>query len=129
MTSLIDIGSVINSVGNVVGDIFGTKEERDKATATIEQIKLQPEIAQLIVNEAEANSLNMFVAGWRPAAGWVCVSALAYQFLLRPILMAVFTGTSVYFPTLELQDLMSILFGMLGLGAYRTYEKVAGVNR
>jgi hypothetical protein len=56
--------------------------------------------------------------------GWVCVSALAYQMVFRPLLAWL---SSVYSwmppPSLELDTLLTLLFAILGLGAYRTYEK------
>ena len=35
---------------------------------------------------AEAQSGSLFIGGWRPAVGWVCVLGLAYQFLAFPML-------------------------------------------
>jgi len=35
----------------------------------------------------------------------------------------------VKFPQLDLGTMMPLLFGMLGLGAYRTVEKIQGVAR
>jgi hypothetical protein len=82
--------------------------------------------AQIQVNAVEAQSENVFKSGWRPAAGWVCVSALAYQMLLRPLagwaLVNWLHWTSLP-PELDVTSLMTLLFGMLGLGAYRTVEK------
>jgi hypothetical protein len=84
--------------------------------------------AQLAVNEKEAQSSSLFVAGWRPAIGWVCALALAYQFILRPL--GIFTAQSLGHPIATppgLDDtLWQLLFGMLGLGSLRTFEKVKG---
>ncbi len=41
---------------------------------------------QLAVNAAEAASGSLFVAGWRPAVGWICAVGLGYEFLLCPLL-------------------------------------------
>ena len=91
---------------------------------------------QLAVNKAEAESGSTFKGGWRPAVGWVCVSGLFYEFILRPILpwaikvAALATGmVSVVpeMPTTPMDTLMTLLFGMLGLGGMRMYEKVKGV--
>jgi hypothetical protein len=78
---------------------------------------------QLAINVEEAKSQNWFVAGWRPAIGWICGVALAYEFLFRPIAVGFGVGA---FPDLDMSDLNTILFGMLGLGALRTVEKVKG---
>jgi len=82
--------------------------------------------AQLVVNAAEAASGSLFVAGWRPACGWVCAFALGYEFLVRPLWTA-YSG--VVMPDLDMTDLYSLLAGMLGLGGLRTLEKVKGVTK
>ena len=91
-------------------------------------IKLQ--LAQIDVNKEEARNTNWFISGWRPAAGWVCVFGLAYAAVVEPMIrfvaMVVF-GYSGAFPVLDIMLLGEILFGMLGLGAYRTFERVKGV--
>jgi hypothetical protein len=83
---------------------------------------------QVETNKIEAASDSMLKSGWRPMVGWVCVSALAYQMVFRPLIEWVST---IYMwmppPSLELDTLLTLLFGILGLGAYRTYEKRHGV--
>ena len=86
---------------------------------------LQLALAQTEVNKIEAGTADPFKSGWRPAAGWVCVLGLLYQFLLQPLLAwgSTIQGYAAP-PVLELSDLYGLLFGMLGLGAYRSFEKV-----
>ena len=87
---------------------------------------LQLALAQSQTNAAEAASSNRFASSWRPFVGWVCGAGLGYQLLARPLLMG-FTGHD--FPPLELDTLMTLLFGLLGLGAYRTAEKIKGISK
>lgn len=88
---------------------------------------LQVALAQAATNQAEAASACAFRGSWRPAVGWVCVVALAYQFILQPLLSWGSTMVEIPVPpTLELGDLIMILTGMLGLGGFRTYERVKG---
>ena len=77
------------------------------------------------------------MAGWRPAIGWICGAALAWQFVLSPILTYLI-GICVAFgwipklpplPVLDTSALYTVLLGMLGLGGMRTYEKINGVSR
>jgi hypothetical protein len=86
-------------------------------------------LAQIALNQEEAKSGSLFRGGWRPMIGWVCASGLSYQFLIQP-LVAWWAGGHMMAvpPSLALGDLMTLLFGMLGLGAYRTYEKKEGVH-
>lgn len=81
---------------------------------------------QIDTNKVEAASDSLFKSGWRPAAGWVCVSGLAYQNLLSPLLGWAAQNLWRWSapPTLEMDTLMTLLIGLLGLGAFRTYEKV-----
>lgn len=91
-------------------------------------IKLQ--LAQIDVNKEEAKSQSLFVAGWRPAAGWMCVFGLGYAAVVEPMLRfvaAIIFGYKGTFPVLDVMLLGEILFGLLGLGVYRTFERVKGV--
>jgi hypothetical protein len=85
---------------------------------------------QVAVNQIEAASPHGFAALWRPAAGWVAVAGLAYDALLRPLAPWVLTVAGVSAPPLPaLGDaLWGLLFGMLGLGAMRSYDKIKGTD-
>lgn len=92
--------------------------------------QLQLNLAQVASNSAEAASESLFKSGWRPAVGWVCVSAFAYAGLGRPLIpfFAQLAGHPV--PDLPpIDDVFTqLLFGMLGLGGLRSYEKMKGAN-
>ena len=87
---------------------------------------------QMDINIEEAKHSNIFVAGWRPFIGWVCGSALAYQFVLKD-LINYFLGLIIPefdpIPTLDLGELVSIVFAMLGMSGIRTYEKLKKVEK
>jgi len=78
---------------------------------------------QTKINEVEAKHRSVFVAGWRPFIGWVCGFALAYNFIIRDLFIWVIDPETVP-PALQMEHLMTVLFGMLGLGGLRTYEKL-----
>ena len=83
---------------------------------------------QMAINQVEASTDN-FRGGWRPAAGWVCVFGLGYQFILQPILpwLVSLTGHTVPpLPAVDNETLMALLMGMLGLGGLRSFERVKG---
>jgi hypothetical protein len=87
--------------------------------------------AQLDVNKTEAAHKSMFVAGWRPAVGWVCCIGLGSNYLFIPManFVLVVSGSDITVPTLDLSEMMPVLMGMLGLGVMRSYEKVNNVAR
>ena len=92
----------------------------------IEELRLfmQELNGQLDINKMEASHDSIFVAGWRPFIGWVCGSALAYNFVVSPIL-----DIWLEVPKMDMTQLMPVLLGMLGLGGMRTFEKLKGVTR
>lgn len=93
--------------------------------------------AQILTNTEEAKSTSLFIAGWRPHVGWVCGFAFSYHFLLQPFLLfLLYTfGTPetiakvAELPTLDWSAMSTVLMGMLGLGGFRTYEKIKGSER
>jgi Holin of 3TMs, for gene-transfer release len=127
--------------GKVLDHFFPDPEKR--AAAQLELLKLQQsgDLAKMAnetslmqqqtdVNKAEAANANMFVAGWRPAVGWCCGLGLFSQFIVQPFAtwIAALLGKPIAYPSLDMGTLMTLLLGMLGLGAARTYEKVQGVE-
>lgn len=78
---------------------------------------------QTRINEIEAKHRTVFVAGWRPFIGWVCGFALAYNFVIRDLFIWALQPENVP-PALQMEHLMTVLMGMLGLGGLRTFEKL-----
>lgn len=91
--------------------------------------EFQIQLAQIKVNEAEAGSGNWFASSWRPAVGWIGAIALGYSAVVEPlarfiaVVLFTYTGT---FPVIDTDITMQILFGMLGMGAYRSFDKAQG---
>ncbi len=85
-------------------------------------------LEQIKVNAVEAAHPNIFVSGGRPAAMWVCVSGLAYTFLIQPLLAWVAAILKYPIPPIiDIAALMQLLLGMLGLAGIRSFEKSRGV--
>lgn len=104
-----------------------TKADQLKTKLTQE---IQSMIGQLEINKTEAGSPSLFVSGWRPAVGWTCATGFGYEFVIRPIINGLLAALGVppVFPGIETEALLSLLFGLLGLGTLRTVEKVKGVT-
>ena len=114
-------------------------DEKAKDAAKLEALKLAQEgqlaeldaqvklmLGQVEVNKIEATQDN-FRGGWRPAAGWVCSIGLFYNYLLQPLLAwaSAAHGWPVP-PSIDVNELMVLLGGMLGLGGLRSYERING---
>lgn len=127
--ALVEIGA------RLLDKIIPDKDARDKAQAELlraaQDQDFQKAIAQIEVNKVEAQHTSLFVAGWRPAIGWICVIGLGYNFLLYPMMtwLVVVTGAEFTPPPLLSENLMELVMGMLGLGALRSFEKWKGVAR
>ena len=120
--------SLISPVTSLLDKVIEDKDTKNNIAfelATMAERHAQ-ELAkgQLEVNKVEAAHKNLFVAGWRPAIGWICGFALLYSTILSPIIGIWFTV-----PAVDSSLLTTVLMGMLGLGAMRTAEKVKGVQR
>lgn len=86
---------------------------------------------QVEINKIEAASTNIFKSGYRPFIGWVCGSAFAYKFIINPFLLFLVALGGIeldvtILPVLEWQELSAVLFGMLGLGGMRSFDRVKG---
>lgn len=134
---LTGLGSLFDFGSKVVERLF--PDPKQAADAKIELFKLQQsgELArlaaetdlakgQLEINKAEAGSNSLFVAGGRPFVIWVGGFGLAYASILEPLLRftaAVGFGYHGTFPEINTEITMQVLFGLLGLGAMRSYDK------
>ena len=126
-------------IGPVTGLLDKFIEDKDQKSRLAHEIATMAEkhgheaaMAQVEVNKAEAQHRSIFVAGWRPFIGWTCGIALAYHFILNPVILF---GASVAgfelpdLPEFDMNSLMTVLLGMLGLGGMRTFEKAKGLTK
>ena len=136
--NFLGIGSVIESVGKVASDLITTDKERMELELEAKRIDQAIDLGQMEVNKVEAANQNLFVAGWRPAIGWVGAGAMFYQFLLYPLLVWGWTWMQAEQivpqevkppPMLDTDALWVILSGMLGIAGMRSFEKSRGVAR
>jgi hypothetical protein len=100
-----------------------SKEGQELEAAT----KLQ--LAQITVNVADAGGQSAMQRNWRPFIGWVCGVALAWDTILKPVLVTsmAYAGHPLPpLPNLTDSQLYGLLFGLLGLGGLRTAEKIKG---
>jgi hypothetical protein len=129
------IGSLIGPVSALLDKAIPDKDLKEKLAheiATMAERQAHETVqAQLEINKTEAEHPSMFVSGWRPAVGWVCVLGMAGNFIIIPFsnMVLELTGSIVAIPMIDMETLLPVLLGMLGLGAMRTVEKVKNVER
>ena len=125
------LGPLVDLVGKISDKVWPDPAKKIEAQTALLQMQQSGELAmleklgqsdnaQVEVNKIEAASDSSFKSGWRPALGWACGAGFSYQLLARPFLI----GAGYDFPALDMETLASLTFGMLGLGAMRTVEKI-----
>lgn len=137
LTALFDIGK--SAIDKIWPDPIKRAEEMRK----LEEMKQHGDLAQLDahvklmmgqleINKFEAQHKSLFVAGWRPYIGWVGGIALTYQFIIYPLMLWIWTIAEIKGiipngveppPVLDTGVLFSMVTGMLGIGAMRSYDK------
>ena len=126
------IGAGIKGIGEGISSVIGKfvtdptqklqcELELQKALMTHEELLIK---AQTDINLADAGSKDKFQSRWRPFIGWVCGLALAYNYLVRPLLVGFIVWEGHSFPVLDMSTMMPVLLGLLGLAAARTVEKM-----
>jgi hypothetical protein len=129
------VGTIIGTVGNVLDRIIPDKNKRAEAEESLKLAlasnEFQLAIEQVKVNAIEAASNDKFTSRWRPFIGWICGTAFALHFVIFPILnwIVVLFGAPAIDIVFDMQSLMYALGGLLGLGGFRTFEKVKGVTK
>ena len=124
--------SIVNAlIGPVSGLLDKFIEDKDQKNALAHEIATMSERhahealkGQLEINKVEAAHKSLFVAGWRPAIGWVCLLGLLYNTIIANVL-----SIWIEVPEVDTTLLVPVMMGMLGLGAMRSYEKVNHVSR
>jgi hypothetical protein len=125
--------SIVEIGGRLLDKIIPDKDAREKAQAELikaaQDQNFQRDMAQIELNKEEAK-MDLFRGGWRPAVGWTCGIAFALHFVIFPLLN--FFLAAVDQPQItvafDMDTLMTVLMGLLGLGGLRTVEKWKGIN-
>jgi hypothetical protein len=133
--------ALIPLLGNLLDKIIPDPAAAAEAKVKLIEITQKGELAALdfeksivegqnATNAVEAASSSLFRGGWRPAVGWVCATAFGVQFVLAPLLPWLMTLGGINdvppLPQMDMEMLLTVLLGMLGLGGLRTIERLNG---
>ena len=126
-------GGLIQTIASFIPN----PEDKAKAQLAMQQALVQAAIdadkEQRDIDKTEAANPSVFVAGWRPAVGWLCVVTLFYQWVAAPFLTwsanwaAIAWGWTIpQLPHLDSADTQTLLYALLGIGGLRTVDKITG---
>lgn len=136
VTGILKIGS------QLIDRLWPDPEQRDAAKLKLLEMQqsgdlavlnaeMQLALGQIEVNKIEAAHPSIWQSGWRPGAGWVCVSGLAMNFVVAPAIVwtnAMF-GYTIVLPQADMGEMMPLLIGLLGIGGLRSFDKIRGVAK
>lgn len=137
------VGNALSKIfGRVVDTVLPDKTQADAAklkyfelaqSGELAELSQETEIAkaQIDVNKIDAQSDDKFTSRARPFIIWVCGITLLYAGLIEPILRfiaRVFYGYTGDFPEIDTVITLQVLFGLLGLGGMRSFDKYVKVK-
>ena len=128
------IAGVMSLVNTAADRLIPDKGQAAKFQQELQKLLIKNEqklmVGQMEINKEEAKHKSVFVAGWRPAVGWICAFSVGWHFILSPMIawVAVLNGSEITPPALDTGPLMTLLLGMLGIGGMRSWEKFKGIE-
>ena len=124
------IDTILSTVGTVIDRVVPDKNAREKAKEELERAlndqDFQIALEQIKVNAEEAKSESLFKSGWRPSVGWICSIAFALHFVILPLFnwFIMLCGQQPILVPFQMDTLLTVLLGLLGMGTLRTVEKM-----
>lgn len=106
----------------IAADILADEKQVRPVFQAIDRMNDQ----QIAINKIEAASQHFWQSGWRPAAGWICIAALGWHYLLEPVLasaLILFGYTLPPLPRADFNDLWTLLLALLGMSGLRSIDK------
>tara|TARA_R110002074_G_scaffold151091_1_gene304588 strand:- start:310 stop:726 length:417 start_codon:yes stop_codon:yes gene_type:complete len=136
---LMDIfgGKTVESIGNIVDEVFTSEDERNQAKIQLKKIEARLKEKQMSINLADAQSKAGGLSGfmqrsWRPMIGMSCALAIFWEYVLSKFILfflGIFHYEVINLPELDMGTLMPLVMSLLGMGALRTFEKTKGVAK
>jgi hypothetical protein len=129
-----DIPATITAVTELVNKFVPDRDKQIQIQAELQSKLLDLQQQQLNnqaeINKTEAASSSVFVAGWRPAVGWVCSISLAFAYIIQPVVLwiAAIFNSKATLPAIPTGDLFNLTLALLGLAGWRTLDKIKGVE-
>ncbi len=125
------IAQILGLAGPILDKFVEDKDTKNKIAAQLEQQLVGLQAAQAQANIEQAKHPSLFVAGARPAIMWICALGLLTNFFIMPMAewATAIWSPGIELPSLQTEELMSLVLALLGLGGFRSFEKSKGVAR
>lgn len=126
------VAPIVDKLVGLIPDSNARAKAREEFELELQRAVTRASEMQVEVNKVEAGHASVFVAGWRPGCGWLCVLGIGWSLLIQPIYVwaaIVFNLPGADMPKINTDGLFELIFAMLGLGSLRSYEKIKGVAR
>jgi len=131
-----ELASPIGAVGKVLDNLFTSKDEKMTHDEIMVKLLQNPNMAQVELNKIEASHRSVWVAGWRPAIGWVCALSLFFfyvpQFAFGAFVwIKIMAGNGwelIPYPV-EPAGMTQLVMALLGMGALRGFDKAIGKSK
>jgi len=121
------ITSLLHPVGAILDKVIPDQDLKRKLSHDIatlaEKQAHEIALAQIKVLQEDAKG-NWFQSSWRPLIGWICGISLGVNYLVSPIC----AGFGIIIPQADMNVMMPLLFGMLGIAGMRSYDKRQGTD-
>ena len=124
------LDTIVGTIGSVLDKVIPDKNKRLEAQEQLQTLltsqDFQIAVEQIKVNAIEAQSDSIFKSGWRPSVGWICSIAFALHFVIFPLLnwIVMLCGGQPILVPFQMDTLLTVLLGLLGMGTLRTVEKM-----
>tara|TARA_R100001129_G_scaffold49059_1_gene33887 strand:- start:1905 stop:2282 length:378 start_codon:yes stop_codon:yes gene_type:complete len=117
------IQALIGPATKLLGKFIEDKDTKNKIAFELstmaEKHAQELALAQIEVLKEDAKG-NWFQSSWRPLIGWISGLSLGINYMVAPIC----AGFGITIPQADMSVMMPLMFGMLGIGGMRSYDKM-----
>jgi len=135
------VGLLLPLVSDAINSVVSNKKQAQALTASISsaitgkdaefhQLIKDANDGQVRINQIEAAHRSLFIAGWRPMAGWACSIGICWMFVGQPLMTGLFAASGIDISVPELPDdiLLELLLALLGMAGIRSFDKLKGTT-
>jgi hypothetical protein len=128
------LGSILSIGEKLIEKLIPDPKQKAEALQKLAELEQAGDLkvieGQVEINKIEAASSNVFIAGWRPAVGWVMAAGLAVMLVIGPLMAwgSALAGRPIEQPKMPTEIIMALSTGLLGLSGLRSWEKYKGVE-